>query len=146
MEAFETGKLGEYICAARLLRLGVSCEIINLDTIDILANVKSQLIRIQVKASSLKRHARGRSLGYQFFPTFGGQRMILTKEHCDVMAYVAVDVGRVIFEPVEKIEGRLSRRFLSHNFQDDDLEKKTWSDAMKYLDLSFGHRHVAPNG
>ena len=74
MGAFEAGKLGEYICAVRLMKLGVSCEIVNLDTVDIVAYVDQQMLRIQVKSSLLKNQGQSKSLGYQFATSYSGKK------------------------------------------------------------------------
>ena len=140
MHAFDAGKLGEYICAARLMRMGVSCEIVTLDTIDIIANVDNQLVRVQVKSSSLRGYKNVKKktyYGYQFSTSFGALRKTLTKEHCDILAYVAVENGRVFFEPIEKIKKQKAKRFPPPVFEEPDLEKRTWSECMKHLNLSL---------
>lgn len=140
MYPFDAGKLGEYICAARLMRMGVSCEIVTLDTIDIIANVDNQLVRVQVKSSSLRGYKNVKKktyYGYQFSTSFGALRKTLTKEHCDILAYVAVENGRVFFEPIEKIKKQKAKRFPPPVFEEPDLEKRTWSECMKHLNLSL---------
>lgn len=131
MGAFEAGKLGEYICAVRLMKLGVSCEIVNLDTIDIVAYVNQQLLRIQVKSSVLKKH--GKSLGYQFATSYSGRKRPITKEHCDIVALVATDCERVLFKPVECLKGQVTKRILSRKFDRDDLEYKSWHYCLDYI-------------
>jgi hypothetical protein len=131
--AFEAGKLGEYICASRLMKLGVSCEVVNLDTVDIVAYVDQRLIRIQVKSSVLKNHRQNRSLGYQFATSMGGRKKPLTVEHCDIVALVATDCERVLFKPVECLKGQVTKRILPRKFDRDDLEYKSWHHCMDYL-------------
>jgi len=129
--AFEAGKLGEYICASRLMKLGVSCEIVNLDTVDIIAYVDQQMLRIQVKSSKLKKH--GRSLGYQFATCYSGRKRPLTKEHCDIVALVATDCERVLFKPVECLKGQVTKRILPRKFDRDDLEYNSWQHCLDYI-------------
>jgi len=131
--AFEAGKLGEYICASRLMKLGVSCEIVNLDTVDIVAYVDQQMLRIQVKSSKLKNQGQGRSFGYQFATSYSGRKKPLGKEHCDIVALVATDCERVLFKPVECLKGQVTKRILPRKFDRDDLEYKSWNYCLDYL-------------
>ena len=131
MRAFEAGKLGEYICAVRLMKLGLSCEIVTLDTVDIVVNYHSNLLRVQVKSSILKKH--GRTLGYQFSTSVSGKKRPLTKEHCDIVALIATDKERVLFKPVECLKGQLTKRILPRKFDRDDLEYKSWNYCLDYL-------------
>ena len=128
MRNFENGKLGEYICAVRLMKLGVSCEIVNLDTIDIIANLKDSLIRIQVKASNKKKH--GHSWGYQFATCVTGKKRPMTKSDCDIIALVALDCERVLFKPVDTLKGQITKRILPRKFDDDYLESKSWENCL----------------
>jgi|TARA_R100001480_G_scaffold135604_1_gene132760 hypothetical protein len=129
---FEAGKLGEFICAVRLMKLGVSCEIVNLDTIDIVANHEGRLIRIQVKSSELKRQRRYWT--YQFVTSVGGKKRPLNKKDCDLVALVALDCERVLFKPVESLLGQITKRILPRKFDNKFLESKTWEASLAYLD------------
>ena len=132
MRNFEAGKLGEYICAVRLMKLGVSCEIVNLDTIDIIANYDNRAIRIQVKASDKKRHRH--SWTYQFATAVTGKKRAMTKEDCDIVALVALDCERVFFKPVECLSGQVTKRVLPRKFDNEFLESKSWEASLAYLD------------
>jgi len=125
---FEAGKLGEYICAVRLMKLGVSCEIVNLDTIDIIANLDTHVLRIQVKASHLKKHRH--SLTYQFATCVTGKKRPLNIEDCDIIALVAIDCERVLFKPVDTLKGQVTKRILPRKFDDDYLESKSWEACL----------------
>ena len=132
MRNFEAGKLGEFICAVRLMKLGVSCEIVNLDTIDIVANHEGRLIRIQVKSSELKRQRKYWT--YQFVTSVGGKKRPLNKKDCDLVALVALDCERVLFKPVESLLGQITKRILPRKFDNEFLESKTWEASLAYLD------------
>lgn len=139
LPAFEAGKLGEHICMVRLLKLGVSCELVNLDTIDIVASVDTKIIRIQVKSSILKGHRQKRSLGYQFNTSYSGKKLPLNKEHCDIVALVATNCERVIFMPVEHLKGQTTKRLPPQKFDDGDffekgsLEARSWDKCLTFL-------------
>ena len=108
----------------RLMKLGVSCEIVHMGTTDIIAETEDGLIRVQVKASQFKRNRNGS--GYHFSLAYGGNKRPLTKENCDVVALVALDREWVLFKPVECLKGQLTKRFLPQKFDKDDLERRTW--------------------
>jgi len=129
---FETGKHGEYIAAAALHKLGEKCEIINLGTVDIAVDKQDQgLVRLQVKSSLYKTKDSRHAKGYQFFTAHGLKKRPLTKDHCDIIAFVAIDLERVIFEPITKIAGQVTKRFARAKFLKDELEKNTWADCLE---------------
>ena len=83
----DNGAIGEYICALRLLKMGVQCRIVNMGTSDIIAELDGRIYRIQVKSSQLKpRHETNRSSsGYQFITSKGGKKTRLSEDDCDIV-------------------------------------------------------------
>jgi hypothetical protein len=132
LRGFEAGKLGEYICAVRLMKMGLTCEIINLDTVDIAVNYENRLIRVQVKSSTLKKNGRT-NMGYQFATSVSGKKRPLTVTDCDIVALVATDCERVLFKPVECLKGQVTKRILPRKFDKDDLEIRSWENCLKCL-------------
>ena len=131
---FETGKHGEYIAAAALHKMGEKCEIINLGTVDIAVDKQEAgLIRLQVKSSLYKTKDGRKARGYQFFTAFGLRKHPLTKEHCDILAFVALDIERVIFKPITQIAGQVTKRFAKAKFLKDNLEQDTWLDSLEEI-------------
>lgn len=128
---FLIGKIGEYVCAARLTRLGINCEIVNLKTTDIIAEHGLEFLRIQVKTSSLKRNKNCNT--YQFLTVTGGKKKPLLKEHCDIVALVALEHEKVLFKPVEYFQNRLTKRIPPKKFEDKDLELKSWNNCLNFL-------------
>ena len=124
---FEAGKLGEHICMTHLMKLGYSCQIINLDTVDIVINYQETFLRIQVKSSILKGRGSGmtRHMGYQFATSHSGKKKPLTKEHCDIVAFVAIEPERVFFKPIECLKGQVTKRISPIKFNKDDLERRS---------------------
>jgi hypothetical protein len=130
-KAVEAGKIGELVCMVRLMKMDVACEIVHMDTTDIVAQTEHGLIRIQVKSSQFKRH--GNKNGYQFSLAYGSNKRPLTRGHCDLIAFVAIDRERVLFKPVECLKGQLTKRFLPQKFDRDDVEIKSWNHCMDHL-------------
>jgi len=129
---FETGKLGEYICATKLMKMGETCEIVNLDCIDIVVNRGEQgLIRLQVKSSRYKTKDERITKGYQFFTAFGLVKKPLTIKQCDAIGFVALDIEKVIFMPVSNIGTQKTKRFSKSKFLLDNLEKNTWENTLE---------------
>ena len=131
MRGFEAGKLGEYICAVRLMKMGLSCEIVNLDTIDIVVNHDDRIIRVQVKSSALKKNSG--YWGYQFATSVSGKKRPLTIHDCDIVALVATDCEKVLFKPVECLKGQVTKRIIPRKFEREDLETRSWEHCLANL-------------
>ena len=129
----EAGKIGETICLLRLLKLEVPCQVVHMTTMDMVAQTVNGLIRIQVKSSQYKEN--GSRHGYQFSTAFGGKKHPLTKNECDVVAFVSLDREKVLFKPVECLRGSVTKRFLPKKFDDEKLELRTWNHCMDYMFL-----------
>jgi len=131
--AIDSGTIGEYICALRLLKMHIPCSIINLGTSDIVAEHEGRMWRIQVKASVAKRRSRERKdVGYQFMTSKGGKKTPLTEEDCDIVAMVAMDLERVWFVPVHKLRNNVSKR-KTIKFFDENVTQNTWRETMSYF-------------
>lgn len=134
MQAVEAGRIGEHIAALRLLKLGVPCEIVNLETTDIIAIYEDVFLRVQVKSSSLKRDGRYRTPGYQWSCCVGSKRKTpLTRTHCDILAFVALDIERVWFMPVDILRGNYTKRCPPSKFTNDNIEIDSWYKSLKYI-------------
>jgi hypothetical protein len=135
---FEAGKLGEHICMTRLMKLGYSCQIVNLDTVDIIINYEETLLRVQVKSSVLKGRggAAKNHMGYQFATSHSGKKRPLTREQCDIVALVAIEPERVLFKPVECLKGQVTKRISPTKFNKDDLEQRSLQHCLDAIFLS----------
>lgn len=131
----EAGKLGEHICMVHLMKLGIPCELIHLDTTDIVVRIDNTLLRVQVKSSALKWNG-DRKKSYQFSTAHSGKKKPLTKDQCDIVAFVALDCERVMFVPVEYVRGQVTRRFAPAKFRKDFLESRSWEDCLDRIFLS----------
>lgn len=137
LNAFEAGKLGEHICMVRLMKMGVACQLVNLDTIDIVAHCNNQLIKIQVKSSILKsRDSKSQRNGYQYNTSYSGKKIPLTSEQCDIIAFVAVEPERVIFAHIDCVAGQTTRRISPTKFDKDQLEERSWQKCLDRIFLS----------
>tara|TARA_A100001035_G_C27446219_1_gene348164 strand:+ start:148 stop:567 length:420 start_codon:yes stop_codon:yes gene_type:complete len=130
---FETGKLGEHICATKLMKMGETCEIVNLDCVDIIVNRGEQgLVRLQVKSSHYKRKDNQQlTKGYQFFTAYGLHKRPLTIEQCDAIGFVALDIERVIFAPVSIVGTKKTKRFARAKFNQENIELNTWATTLE---------------
>ncbi len=138
LNSFEAGKLGEHICMVRLMKLGYSCQIVNLDTVDIIINWQDVFLRVQVKSSILKGRggAKEAHMGYQFATSHSGKKKPLTKKQCDIIAFVAVEPERVLFKPVECLKGQVTKRISPAKFIKDDLEQRSLQNCLDRIFLS----------
>ena len=130
---FEHGKLGEFICATHLLKMGEKTEIVNLSTIDLIVHRDSRLIRIQVKSSKYKlKDNMSKFRGYQFSTVHGGIKRPLTEKECDVLGFVATDLERVIFKPAKNFN-QITKRFAKKHFLQNDVEQASWNETMEAI-------------
>jgi len=136
----ETGKIGEHICMVTLMKMGVACEIVNLETMDIVAHIDEQMLRIQVKTSVLKRNRKerpgGGTPGYQFSTAYSGQKKPLTSSHCDIIAFVAFEAEKVLFMPVSCLKGAITKRFPPSKFDKEGLEARSWQHCLDCIFLT----------
>jgi len=134
---FEAGKLAEHICIVHLLKMGVPCEIVNLDTIDIIAHHQKTLIRVQVKSSILKDKGAGRGRpGYQFHTCYSGKKTPLTSEQCDIIAFVGVNHERVLFHPVGFVNNQATRRISPAKFNKENVAENSWQRCLDSIFLT----------
>ena len=135
-----TGKIGEHICMVTLMKMGVACEIVNLETMDIVAHVDEQMLRIQVKTSVLKRNRRSRpgggTPGYQFATCYGGSKKTLDSSHCDIIAFVAFEAEKVLFMPISCLRGQVTKRFPPSKFEKDNISVRSWQHCLDCIFLS----------
>lgn len=122
----------------RLMKLGYSCQIVNLDTVDIIINYEETLLRVQVKSSVLKGRggAAKNHMGYQFATSHSGKKRPLTREQCDIVALVAIEPERVLFKPVECLKGQVTKRISPTKFNKDDLEQRSLQHCLDAIFLS----------
>lgn len=134
LTSIQNGEIGEYICAMRLLKMGIPCRIVNMGTVDIVAEDQGILWRIQVKSSVVKgnRRANDTNMSYQFNTSKGGKKIPFSKEDCDIMAFVATDKELVVFAPMPKLTKQVTKRMSPKRFTLDE-SMKTWLDCMKYF-------------
>jgi len=133
LSELDTGKIGEYICALRMLKSGISCQIANFEALDIIAYHEDRLIRIQVKSSTLKKNGSAPLNGYQFNLGIGGkQKRVMTSADCDVIALVAIEQEQVIFYPQDRLPQK-TKRLSPKRFDNNDVCLSSWNRTMSHL-------------
>jgi len=126
------GTIGELICALKLMKLGVDCAIVNYNEADIIAEVRGQLLRIQVKSSVLRKDRK--TLYYHFSTNSGSDKRPLDKSGSEIVALVAADRERVLFQPTAALNKKTAR-LRADIFLDDSLEEDSWTAAIEALSL-----------
>ena len=132
---WRTGRVGELMAALALEQIGVETEIINRGCADLLAFSELGLLRVQVKSCQYPRLSTPRSTQaqYDFSATKGVKAKIkLTSDDCDVVSFVAVDLGKVLFRATAEIGvGRV--RINPQEMLSPCLEKETWEKAIEEI-------------
>ena len=132
--ALQKGDIGEYVCAICLLEMGVNCKIVNVDATDILATINNKFVRIQVKSSyyHYRNDVKNGTPFYRFSTAKGKNKTPITKEHCDIVALVALDIKKTIFcVPFNKS----SAKYLRPKFLVPNVEKDTWNKCLSKLKI-----------
>jgi len=126
------GTIGELICALKLMKLGVDCAIVNYNEADLIAEVRGQLLRIQVKSSVIRKDRK--TLYYQFSTNAGAEKRSLDKSGSEIVALVAADTERVLFRTTSAVTQK-TVRLPATVFRTDNLEEDSWAAAIEALSL-----------
>lgn len=126
------GTIGELICALKLMKLGVDCALVNYNEADIIAEVRGQLLRIQVKSSVIRKDRK--TLHYHFVTSSGSEKRPLNKSGSEIVALVAADTERVIFRPTASVNTKTTR-MRADVFSRDNLEEDSWAATIEALSL-----------
>jgi hypothetical protein len=104
----DVGRAGEFIAATRIELGGWRAVPATADAVDIVAmSDDGRVLRVQVK-STRKPYTKN---GYYYFGTCRGRhRRGLTKSDCDIVAMVALDLGRCVFRRVEELNRAVTTR------------------------------------
>ena len=126
------GTIGELICALKLMKLGVDCAIVNYNEADLIAEVRGQLLRIQVKSSVVKKDRK--TLYYHFSTNSGVEKRPLEASGSDIVALVAADTDRVLFRTTSAVTQK-TVRIPATVFRTDNLEEDSWTATIEALSL-----------
>ena len=134
MSEARTGRIGETITSLWLEKINVPNEICHVAGADIIAEYQNIIYRIQVKARQKKdfnRHGARREV-YAFQVCKGGKKIKLTREDCDIVAFVCVPLERVIFRAVNDFFG-VTIRLRDEEFLKKNIAQLTWHQAVYHL-------------
>jgi hypothetical protein len=95
----DVGRAGEFLVAQRIELAGWSAVPATVGGVDLIAMRGARVVRVQVKT-------RGRPTAreqYQFPTSRGTAARALVSDDCDVVAFVALDIGRVLYRPVSDV-------------------------------------------
>tara|TARA_R110002020_G_C15970209_1_gene747447 strand:- start:18 stop:407 length:390 start_codon:yes stop_codon:yes gene_type:complete len=96
----DVGRAGEFLAAAYMEQNGWRTVMATTEGVDLIAMKDGRIKRVQVKATKSPQKS-GR--WYQFTVSRGKIRRKLTKEDCDIVCAVAVDIGICLFKQVREI-------------------------------------------
>lgn len=125
------GRMGELLAAAAIEQRGWLAVSATVDHIDIVALRDGDVLRVQVKASTL-RVGNHRSPHYMVQP-FTKASNSLSPEHVDILAVVALDIRKVIFYDPLKVSRCF--RVSPNKFNIVDIEKSSWESAVSEVML-----------
>jgi len=135
--AIDQATITEHLCITKIKKLGFNASIVHMKAADIIIDVGLALLKIQVKSSRIKRHSaeRPHKFGYHFSVANGSRvKTSVTKEQCDIIAFVAYERERVFFLHITEHKNKLTKRFPKHFFDTDlnlDMEYGSLRNAIK---------------
>lgn len=132
LSAKHIGTAGEHLACSVLFTFGWSPSIIDAEGMDIIAVRNQDILRIQVK-STLKLID---GYGYQWQVSKSLPKKPLTIDDCDIVACVALDLRKIAFFPIDVISKQLTRRIALSKMIADDIEQRTWEEALSSTNLA----------
>tara|TARA_R110000737_G_scaffold211507_1_gene229116 strand:- start:286 stop:675 length:390 start_codon:yes stop_codon:yes gene_type:complete len=103
----DAGRAGEFVAAARIEMGGWRAVPATAEAVDLIAILGTRVLRVQVKSTSRVYTRRS----YYFSTSRGKKQRRLTIIDCDIVAMVALDIGRCIFRRVEDVPTMTTRIF-----------------------------------
>jgi Holliday junction resolvase len=127
-DAIRIGRIGELICAASIEQSGFAAAQVPHEGFDIVCFEGEKAYRIEVKSASKPDES-----SYRFMTSRGSKaKKLLSTEHCDIVAFVALDQRKVVYRPVTKVtlkKTRVKRR----DFEESEM--LSLMRAIKEVDL-----------
>jgi predicted RecB family endonuclease len=120
------GRVGVHLVCASLEMMGVSASIVEQEGFDVVAVYKGQVLRIEVKATSV---AIGNMQRYSFMTAKGGKKRIISESDCDLVALVDNGGRRCYYMPAKDVI-RMKTSLYNHHFKDEFL---LFTNAVKKL-------------
>jgi hypothetical protein len=120
------GAAGEHLTCSVLFTFGWSPAIIDAEGMDIVAVRKQETVRVQAK-STLKSID---GWSYQWQVSKGYPKRSLSKDDCDIVACVSLDLRKIAFFPICVISKQLTRRMAFSKMNSPSLEEESWQAAL----------------
>lgn len=129
ISAKHIGAAGEHLTCSVLFAFGWSPAIIDAEGMDIIAVRNQEIVRVQAK-STLKRLD---GYSYQWQVSKGLPKRSLTKDDCDIVACVALDLRKIAFFQIDVISKQLTRRMSLSKMLSPNLEEDSWQLALSAM-------------
>jgi hypothetical protein len=106
---------------------GWSPSIINADGFDIIAVRQGETLRVQSKAT--KRPFKPTQ--YQWSCSASKPKRPLTVADCDVVSFVALDLRRAYFVPVQRVDQQITFKLPVATMHEKDIEEATLQSSLR---------------
>jgi hypothetical protein len=127
--------IGEFITCASIMSLEQGWRVIHCpqDSIDIVAFLNNDFVRVQVKASSLRANNNSRKPCYHFQNGSGCKsKKLPDPSKQDIIAHCFLDARRVVFYAAESVN-QYSQRYSQSYPLRPDLEQESWDRAIAII-------------
>lgn len=115
MAEVSIGKQGVHIACASLEHIGASASIVEQQGFDVVAVYKSEIYRVEVKATGTMYGSR-----YPFMTCVGSKKTRINNSHCDIVALVDI-IGRRCYYMTASDIVHLKTSLYNHDFTDEFL-------------------------
>jgi hypothetical protein len=127
-DAIRIGRIGELICAASAEQAGFAAAQVPHEGFDMVCFDGQRSYRVEVKSASQLVDS-----SYRFMTSRGSKaKKLLSSEHCDIVAFVALDIRKVVYRPVTKVTLKKTR-VKPQEFEESEM--LSLMRAMKEVDL-----------
>ena len=123
----QIGRAGVYLTCSRLESLGIQSTIADAQGFDIVTFIP-EVCRIEVKSTSRAPNG-GNKL--EFNVSKGGEKTLVTADHCDVVALASIRDGLVLFKHVNDLKRRMMK--ISASYFSEEHEAESWAQAVSKL-------------
>ena len=131
-DAIRIGRIGELIVAASVEQAGFAAAQVPHEGFDLVCFDGHQSYKIEVKSASSKVDC-----SYRFMTSRGSKaKKLLSSEHCDIVAFCALDLRKVVYRPVTKVTLKRTR-VKPQEFEESEM--LSLMRAMKEVDLRREH-------
>ena len=128
----QRGRVGELFVALELETLGYPTSLIDAPGCDLIVNINSMALRIQVKSAYPSRYKKNNNnKRYTFSTSTGSAKRGLGRKDADVVCFVASDIRKAVFNIIPKKGMSKTKHFKLNYFNEDNMFELSWKKCLE---------------